>query len=92
MRRFTAKLSSKNQITVPAEVRQVLGIGPGDRILFEIAEDKKVTLRAVPRLTVSELKGIVPALDRVMSDDFDAEIEEAMADLAERELGLPALR
>lgn len=92
MQRFYAKLSSKNQITLPAQVRQVLGVGPGDRILFEIADDKKVALRAAPRLTVRELKGIVPAIDRVMSDDFDAEIEEAMQDMVERELGLTPAR
>lgn len=30
-----AKITSKGQITVPREVRRKLGVGPGDRLLFE---------------------------------------------------------
>ena len=30
-----AKITSKGQITVPREVRRVLGVRPGDRLLFE---------------------------------------------------------
>ena len=30
-----AKLTSKGQITVPIEVRRLMGIAPGDRLLFE---------------------------------------------------------
>lgn len=87
MRRFTAKLSSKNQITVPAEVRQLLGIGPGDRIAFEIC-DGEVSVSAAPQLTVDDLRGVVPALGRPVSDDFDAEIDDAMQDLVKQELGM----
>jgi AbrB family looped-hinge helix DNA binding protein len=85
MQRFILRPSSKNQVTIPKPVRQVLGIGPGDRLMFEVTEDKKVYVRAVPLLSVRELKGIVPKIDRPMSDDFDAEIEEAMQELVERE-------
>jgi len=30
-----AKITSKGQITVPREVRRALGVGPGDKLLFE---------------------------------------------------------
>jgi len=30
-----ARITSKGQITVPREIRRVLGVGPGDRLLFE---------------------------------------------------------
>ncbi|HEY6467924.1 MAG TPA: AbrB/MazE/SpoVT family DNA-binding domain-containing protein [Candidatus Acidoferrales bacterium] len=30
-----AKITSKGQITVPKEVRRRLGVGPGDKLLFE---------------------------------------------------------
>ncbi len=33
-----AKITSKGQITVPREVRRVLGVRPGDRLLFESDE------------------------------------------------------
>ena len=30
-----AKITSKGQITIPQEVRRVLGVQPGDKLLFE---------------------------------------------------------
>ena len=30
-----AKITSKGQITLPLEVRRLLGVRPGDRVLFE---------------------------------------------------------
>jgi AbrB family looped-hinge helix DNA binding protein len=92
MQRFYAKLSSKNQITLPARAREVLGLGPGDHIRFEIDENKRVTLWADPRFAVRELRGIVPAIDRPMSDDFDAEIDEAMQDMVDLEPGATPAR
>lgn len=32
---ITAKITSKGQITVPWQVRRALGVGPGDRLVFE---------------------------------------------------------
>ena len=34
-----ARITSKGQITVPREVRRVLGVRPGDRLLFESDEN-----------------------------------------------------
>ena len=36
---FTAKLTSKNQLTLPAGVSAFLHVGPGDNIRFEIDDD-----------------------------------------------------
>ncbi|MGA2076212.1 MAG: AbrB/MazE/SpoVT family DNA-binding domain-containing protein [Terriglobia bacterium] len=30
-----ARITSKGQITVPRDIRRTLGVGPGDRLLFE---------------------------------------------------------
>ncbi len=30
-----ARITSKGQITVPRDVRRALGVGPGDKLLFE---------------------------------------------------------
>ena len=35
--RSKAKLTSKGQITLPAEVRRTLGVSRGDEVIFEIA-------------------------------------------------------
>ena len=41
-----AKITSKGQITVPIEVRRLLGVREGDRLLFE-ADDKGVHIRPI---------------------------------------------
>jgi AbrB family looped-hinge helix DNA binding protein len=33
--RKEAKITSKGQVTVPREVRRILGVRPGDRLMFE---------------------------------------------------------
>lgn len=41
-----AKITSKGQITVPWEIRRLLGVGPGDRLLFE-SDGKGVRVQPV---------------------------------------------
>jgi len=41
-----AKITSKGQITVPHEIRRALGVGPGDKLLFE--QKKSGEIRVVP--------------------------------------------
>ena len=43
-----AKITSKGQVTVPREVRRVLGVGAGDQLLFETDGDG-VRIRPVRR-------------------------------------------
>jgi len=45
---YTPKVSVKGLMTLPKEVRVALGIKEGDRVLFKVQPDGKVTLeRAV---------------------------------------------
>ena len=39
-----ARITSKGQITVPRDIRRTLGVGPGDRLLFE-SDSKGVRVR-----------------------------------------------
>ena len=55
----SATLTSKGQITIPAEVRTALGVTFGDRIDF--IESEKGRFIIVPATcSVRELKGLVP--------------------------------
>ena len=78
----TAKISSKNQITVPAEVRRRLGVGASDRIAFFFTENGTVEVQK-PRFELESIFGSVPALPGE-SLDFEREIEEATAEEMQR--------
>lgn len=53
-----AKITSKGQITVPREVRRLLGVRTGDRLLFE-SDGKGVRVRPVrSRSAFARYRGI----------------------------------
>ncbi|HTE90316.1 MAG TPA: AbrB/MazE/SpoVT family DNA-binding domain-containing protein [Terriglobales bacterium] len=53
-----ARITSKGQITVPREVRRVLGVRAGDRLLFE-SDGKGVRVRPVRNQSAfSKYRGI----------------------------------
>jgi antitoxin PrlF len=60
-----ATLSSKNQATIPKQVREYLNLKAGDRFKFFLQPDGRVVL--LPRIRISKLKGSVPKLDRPVS-------------------------
>lgn len=52
----TAKLTSKGQITVPKDIRDALGVQPGDRLAFTIRSDGSITV-AADTIDVRSLRG-----------------------------------
>jgi antitoxin PrlF len=72
---ITAKISSKNQITLPADVRRRLRLGASDRVAFVFGENDTVELRPV-KYDLDSIIGIRKPLPNE-SIDFDREIEEA---------------
>jgi AbrB family looped-hinge helix DNA binding protein len=83
MKQFVSSVTRKGQVTIPAAVRNHLGVGTPDKITFVLKDDGGVALKAAT-LTVRDLKGIVPALPGRTSDDFEDQIEEAMEEEATR--------
>lgn len=55
----TATVTSKGQITIPKEVRDSLGVEPGDRVEF-VAQEKGVYKVVAATRDVRHLKGVVP--------------------------------
>jgi len=53
-----ATLTSKGQTTIPKEIRDGLGMKPGDRISFTLIPDGTVIMR-VKRKSVMELAGVL---------------------------------
>jgi AbrB family looped-hinge helix DNA binding protein len=73
----TATLTSKGQITIPADVRRELNVGTGDRVEFVQIEAGRYEVVAATR-SVRELKGLFGKAQRTVS------IEEMNRTVAER--------
>jgi len=73
----TATLTSKGQITIPADVRRSLNVQMGDRVEFVQVEPGRFEIVAATR-SVRELKGLFGKPDRAVS------IEEMNRAIAER--------
>lgn len=52
MRVKEARISQKGQITLPKEVRQLLGVEPGEKVAFYIEKSKEVKLTSVENIDI----------------------------------------
>jgi AbrB family looped-hinge helix DNA binding protein len=52
-----ARVPTKGQVTIPAEVRKALDIGEGDDLLFEVVEAGEARIRVLKRQRLSNLYG-----------------------------------
>lgn len=75
----TATLTSKGQITIPADVRRVLNVQAGDRVEFVQVEPGRFEIVAATR-SVRELKGLFGKPARTVSiDEMNRTIAEQAA-------------
>lgn len=84
-----AKVTSKHQITVPREVREVLEIGPGDRVRF-VRDEKgfRVVRRRVPAaLDFYGALGPAPVGRPVSVEEMSDAIADAAAERFRRSTG-----
>ena len=72
-----AKLSSKGQVTVPAEVRKTLHLKTGDILAWEIQSNGQISVRRVEPVDVDYLG----ALNGTLSEWNSEEDDEAYRDL-----------
>jgi len=78
----TTTVSSKGQITIPAQVRASLGLRPGDRVDFVEIEKRQFAIVAVTQ-SVKRLKGIIRKPQIVVS------IEDMNTAIAAQGAGTP---
>jgi antitoxin PrlF len=81
MREIVSTVTRKGQVTIPIEVRRRLGVGTPDKVAF-VLEDEGVRLKPAT-VSLASLFGSVPALPNE-SADLEREIDEAMAEEADR--------
>lgn len=71
-----SRVTEKGQVTIPKEIRDQLGIQPGDEITFEETEEGYVIRKDVEKSRFQKWQGIA---------ETDATVEERMADLRGRD-------
>ena len=57
-----SKLTSKFQATIPQEIRAILGLKAGDRIIFEITKSKQVHIKKATPMDLIYLKSLQSTL------------------------------
>ena len=63
---LTSTLTSKGQVTVPVEIRRLLGLKPKTKVAFLRKKDR--VYLTTPNYTLSTIKGIVPKLKEKYSE------------------------
>ena len=67
MQEIISTITSKGQVTIPAEVRRHLGVDTHDKIAFVLEDDGAVRLSVPHFPTIDSLRGIAGSLPRPMS-------------------------
>jgi AbrB family looped-hinge helix DNA binding protein len=73
----TARITSKSQITIPKDVRERLGVEPGDTLEFQF-EDDRLVVRPIRRRRLEEFRGLFPVAEAEVRD-FAEERAQAWA-------------
>jgi antitoxin PrlF len=53
-----ATVTSKGQVTIPAEIRKAMGLAAGERVIFTRLDDGTTVFRAKTR-SIADLRGIL---------------------------------
>ena len=69
----SATLTSKGQITIPKEIRDHLGIEPGDRLNFSIGSKGDVTVEP-ETVDIRSLRGVLKSNRHVTLQDMEKAI------------------
>jgi len=78
--RIFGTITSKGQTTIPAEVREALGLTAGDKVRYEINDAGEVVLTKVPPF--SSLIGIVKSDVHLTDEELQQAIEDARTAMA----------
>ena len=75
-----ATLTSKGQTTIPKEIRDFLGVGPGDKLDFVVESDGRVILRPAT-LDVRQLRGMLKRSGRkaITLEEMDKAVAAGVA-------------
>jgi AbrB family looped-hinge helix DNA binding protein len=75
---IASKLTTKCQATIPEKIRGILGLHPGDSVVFEIDKDEKVFIRKANPIDYDFAQALEGTLVSEWLSEYD---EEAYRDL-----------
>ena len=67
---ITAKVTSKGQVTIPKEIREKLGVHPGEEVGFEERDNLLVISKVVTKSPFDKWVGKLKRLEGQRSDDL----------------------
>jgi len=67
---ITAKVTSKGQVTIPKEIREKLGVHPGEDVGFEERDNLLVICKVVTKSPFDKWVGKLKHLEGQRSDDL----------------------
>lgn len=77
---YKAKVTSKGQITIPAPVREALGLKPGEKVAFLTGGNGEFRLRRVG--SIMDMYGCLAGLGGPDLPKTNAELDELMGEVA----------
>ncbi len=71
------KVTSKFQVTIPKEVREKIGVRPGEVVNIESVSDEEIVIRRFRRVKdpLKVLVGKTPSIRRVPVEEFEEKAE-----------------
>lgn len=72
---LSGRLTSKGQLTIPVELRNLLNLNEGDRLAFVLDENEKI-IEVQPK-TKKSIRGVMGALKSTTEVNIDEAIESA---------------
>lgn len=70
----TSTLTSKGQVTIPANVRRMLGLKPGDQVAFMVEDGRIMLVRGEDRIEAAF--GLIKAETSASIEDMERAIRE----------------
>ena len=86
MKEITAATTQRNQVTIPAEVRRLLGLKPRDKVAFTIEDGGAVRLAAASFTLESAYGSVQPSSHPEDFDEVSRNAKDAKAEQTAREL------
>ena len=89
MRQFTTTTTQRNQVTIPAEVRRILGINPRDKVSFTVNDDGHVSIAAAEFTLKTAYGSVKPITDGRNLDEIVRDVKDEKAEQTAGELRKP---